>query len=46
MYICTYFTRYVRFVSSLRRASTAIDPWQTSLNWLMGALQCITQCIT
>jgi AAA family ATP:ADP antiporter len=35
--------QYVRFVSSLRRAaqataSAAVDPWQTSLNWLMGAV--------
>ena len=35
--------QYVRFVSSLRRAaqataSAAVDPWQTSLNWLMGTL--------
>merc|ERR1719162_2447761 len=38
--------QYVRFVSSLRRTAQAsasaagvvVDPWQTSLNWLMGAV--------
>lgn len=35
--------QYVRFVSSLRRAAqatatAAVDPWQASLNWLMGAV--------
>ena len=36
----------MRFVSSLRRVAEAsatagmkaVDPWQTSLNWLMGTL--------
>jgi AAA family ATP:ADP antiporter len=30
--------QYVRFVSGMRRASTAVDPWATSLKWLMGAV--------
>jgi AAA family ATP:ADP antiporter len=30
--------QYVRFVSSLRRSSTAADPWGTSLKLLMGAV--------
>jgi AAA family ATP:ADP antiporter len=30
--------QYVRFVSALRRSSTAIDPWGTSLKWLMAAV--------
>ena len=47
-YSLTYFFsgQYVRFVSSLRRTAQAsasaagvvVDPWQTSLNWLMGKL--------